>query len=73
MEGVAREVGVSKGTISAWKARVRRIDVNQAHEGKQLRDEHEALKEPVADSRLDKNALQWTRKPNHKRQRQMTS
>ena len=41
--------------------RVCRIDVNHAHEGEQLRDEHEALKKPVADSRREKDApLQWT-------------
>jgi len=35
--------------------------VNHAHEGEQLRDEHEALKKPVADSRREKDApLQWT-------------
>ncbi len=42
-EDVAREVGVSKHTIYAWKAKYGGMDVSQAQEAKQLRDEkHEA-------------------------------
>src|SRR6266852_3399152 len=37
-EDVAREVGVSKHTIYAWKAKYGGMDVSQAQEAKQLRD-----------------------------------
>ena len=36
-EDVAREVGVSKHTIYAWKAKYGGMDVSQAQEAKQLR------------------------------------
>jgi putative transposase len=39
-EDVAREVGVSKHTIYAWKAKYGGMDVSQAQEAKQLRDEN---------------------------------
>lgn len=37
-EDVAREVGVSKHTIYAWKAKYGSMDVSQAQEAKQFRD-----------------------------------
>ena len=37
---VAREQGVSKHTIYAWKAKYGRMDVSQAQVAKQLRDEN---------------------------------
>jgi putative transposase len=55
---VAREVGVSAYTIYAWKAKYGGMDVNQAQEAKQLRDENARLKKLVADLSLDKDALQ---------------
>jgi putative transposase len=55
---VAREVGVSKHTIYAWKAKYGGMDVSQAQEAKQLRDENTRLRKLVADLRLDKEALQ---------------
>ena len=58
-EDVAREVGVSKHTIYAWKARYGGMDVRQAQEAKQLRDENTRLRKLVADLSLDKDALQW--------------
>jgi putative transposase len=58
-EDVAREVGVSKHTIYAWKAKYGGMDVSQAQEVKQLRDENARLKKLVADLSLDKDALQW--------------
>jgi len=58
-EDVAREVGVSKHTIYAWKAKYGGMDVSQAQEAKQLRDENTRLRELVADLSLDKDALQW--------------
>ena len=36
----AREAGVSKHTIYAWKAKYGGMDVSQAQEAKQLRDEN---------------------------------
>lgn len=55
---VAREVGVSAYTIYAWKAKYGGMDVNQAQEAKQLREENARLKKLVADLSLDKDALQ---------------
>ena len=57
-EEVAREVGVSKHTIYAWKAKYGGMDVSQAQEAKQLRDENARLRKLVADLSLDKEALQ---------------
>jgi putative transposase len=57
-EDVAREVGVSKHTIYAWKAKYGGMDVSQAQEAKQLRDENSRLRKLVADLSLDKEALQ---------------
>ena len=48
-EDVAREVGVSKHTIYAWKAKYGGMDVSEAQEAKQLRDENTKLRKPVAD------------------------
>jgi len=53
-EDVAREVGVSKHTIYAWKAKYGGMDVSQAQEAKQLRDENTRLRKLVADLSLDK-------------------
>src|SRR5207249_1368538 len=58
VEDVAREVGVSKHTIYAWKARYGGMDVSQAQEARQLRDENTRLRKLVADLSLDKEALQ---------------
>ena len=57
-EDVAREVGVSKHTIYAWKAKYGGMDVSQAKEAKQLRDENSRLRKLVADLSLDKDMLQ---------------
>jgi len=57
VEDVAREVGVSKHTIYAWKAKYGGMDVSQAQEAKQLRDENTRLRKLVADLSLDKEAL----------------
>jgi putative transposase len=57
-EEVAREVGVSKHTIYAWKTKYGGMDVNQAQEAKQLRDENTRLRKLVADLSLDKDMLQ---------------
>jgi putative transposase len=57
-EDVAREVGVSKHTIYAWKAKYGGMDVSQAQEAKQLREENTRLRKLVADLSLDKDMLQ---------------
>jgi len=57
-EDVAREVGVSKHTIYAWKAKYGGMDVSEAQEAKRLRDENAKLRKLVADLSLDKEALQ---------------
>ena len=56
-EDVAREVGVSKHTIYAWKAKYGGMDVSEAQEAKQLRDENSRLKKLVVDLSLDKEML----------------
>lgn len=55
---VAREMGVSKHTIYAWKQKYGGLEVAEAQELKQLRDENTRLKRLVADLSLDKDALQ---------------
>src|SRR6202047_4692696 len=57
-EEVAREVGVSKHTIYAWKAKYGGMEVSEAQEVKQLREENARLKKLVADLSLDKDMLQ---------------
>lgn len=57
-EDVAREAGVSKNTIYAWKAKYGGMDVSEAQEAKQLRDENARLRKLVVDLSLDKDALQ---------------
>ena len=57
-EEVAREIGVSKHTIYAWKAKYGGMDVSEAQEAKRLREENNRLRKLVADLSLDKEALQ---------------
>ena len=57
-EDVAREMGVSKHTLYAWKAKYGGMDVSEAQEAKQLRDENTRLRKLVADLSLDKEMLQ---------------
>ena len=57
-EDVAREVGVSTHTIYAWKSKYGGMDVSEAQEVKQLREENARLKKLVADLSLDKDMLQ---------------
>src|SRR6267378_1575863 len=58
VEDVAREVGVSKHTLYAWKAKYGGMDVSEAQEVKQLREENARLMKQVADLSLDKDMLQ---------------
>src|SRR6185503_15985389 len=58
VEDVAREAGVSKHTLYSWKAKYGGMDVSEAKEAKQLRDENARLKKLVADLSPDKDALE---------------
>ena len=57
-EDVARELGVSKHTIYVWKAKYGGMNVSEAQEARQLRDENARLKRLVTDLSLDKETLQ---------------
>jgi putative transposase len=57
-EDVAREAGVSKHTIYAWKTKDGGMEVTQAQEVKQLCEENTRLWKLVADLSLDEEALQ---------------
>jgi putative transposase len=61
---VAREMGVSKHTIYAWKQKYGGLEVAEAQELRQLRDENARLKRLVADLSLDKDALQFVIRKN---------
>ncbi len=58
VEDVAREYGVSKHSIYAWKSKYGGTDVSEAQEVKQLREENALLKKVVADLSLEKDMLQ---------------
>jgi putative transposase len=55
---VAREVGVSKHTIYAWKAKYGGMDVSEAQEAKQLRDEN-TLEEAGSGSESGQRDAGW--------------
>lgn len=57
VEEVAREVGVSKHTIYAWKAKYGGLEVNEEQRLRQLEDENNRLKRLVADLSLDREML----------------
>jgi len=54
---VAREVGVSKHTVYAWKAKYGGLSVNEAQRLRQLEEENRRLKQLVADLSLDREIL----------------
>jgi len=54
---VGRELGVSKHTVYAWKAKYGGMSVSEAHRLRQLEDENQRLKKLVADLSLDKEML----------------
>jgi putative transposase len=58
VEDVARDQGVSKHAIYAWKSKYGGMDVREAQEVKQLREENARLKKLVADLSLDEDMLQ---------------
>ena len=49
---------MSAHTIYAWKAKYGGMDVSEAQEAKQLREENARLKKMLADVLLDKDMLQ---------------
>ena len=55
---LAREVGVSEGTVNAWKSKFDGLEVSEARRLKELEDENRRLNHMVADLSLDKEALQ---------------
>ena len=57
VQELARELGVSKGTIYTWKSKYGGMDVSEAQRLKSLEDENRRLKQLVADLSLDKEAL----------------
>ena len=54
---VAREIGVSKHTIYAWKAKYGGLNVNEAQRLRPLEEETRRLKQLVAELSLDKVIL----------------
>ena len=54
---VGRELGVSKHTIYAWKAKYGGLEVSEAQRLRQLEDENRRLKHIVAEQVLDIQAL----------------
>jgi putative transposase len=57
VEDVARECGVSKHTIYAWKAKFGGMDASDAQKLRGLEDENGRLKRLVADLSLDREML----------------
>jgi putative transposase len=51
---IGREMGVSKHTIYAWKAKYGGMSVGEAQRLRELEDENQRLKRLVADLSLDK-------------------
>ncbi len=56
-EQLGRELGVSKHTVYAWKAKYGGMNVSEAQRLRQLEDENGRLKKLVADLSLDKEML----------------
>ncbi len=54
---VCREVGISDGTYSRWKAAYGGLEVSQLRRLRQLEEENRQLKQVVADLTLDNRAL----------------
>jgi putative transposase len=54
---MARETGVSKHTIYAWKSQYGGMEVSEVEELRSLRDENHRLKKLVADLSLDNEML----------------
>ena len=56
-EEMARELGVTDGTLKNWKSKYGGMDVSDAKRLKALEDENRPLKSLVADLSPDKEAL----------------
>ena len=54
---LAREIGVSEGTLYTWKSKFGGLEVSEARRLRELEDENRRLKHMVADLSLDKEAL----------------
>ncbi len=54
---IGREIGVSKHTIYAWKAKFGGMSVSEAQRLRLLEDDNHRLKKLVADLSLDKEML----------------
>jgi putative transposase len=54
---LARELGVSEGTLYVWKSKYGGLEVSEARRLRELEDENRRLKHMVADLSLDKEAL----------------
>ena len=57
VDDVARECGVSKHTIYAWKAKFGGMEASEAQKLRQLEDENGRLKRLVPDLSLDREML----------------
>jgi putative transposase len=57
VQEIAREVGVSKHTIYAWKQKYGGMEAAEAQELRHLREENFKLKKLVIEYALDKEAL----------------
>jgi putative transposase len=58
MAELIRKVGISEQTFYRWKAKYAGLQVDQARQMKQLRDENTRLKQLVAELTLDKTMMQ---------------
>jgi putative transposase len=58
-EEVARELGISKHTLYAWRAKYGRLAKDDLRKVKDLEEENRRLKQLVADLSLDREALKW--------------
>ena len=54
---VAREQGVSKHTVYAWRAKYRSVDAKAVQRAKELEEENGRLRKLVADLSLEKDML----------------
>jgi putative transposase len=57
MAELAREHGVSEGTLYGWKSKYGGMEVGEAQRLRSLEEENRRLKQLVADLSLDKEAL----------------
>jgi putative transposase len=58
MAELIRKVGISEQTFYRWKAKYAGLQVDQARQMKQLRDENTRLKQLVAELTLEKTMMQ---------------